>query len=88
MVDKCTISLIHVDTKSHTTTLCVPNFGDVDETVMNDTLKDVNELIEYSITQIPFKVCIAIEARDRVESLDSPLHKHNFMFYVSLHMVS
>ena len=86
MVDQFTISLIHLDTRLHTTTLCTPQIGDVDETVMINTLKDINELIKYSITNISYKECVPKETYIGVDHLVTPLRKSNFMFYVSLDM--
>ena len=87
IVDQCTISLMHVDTNAHAIKTNVPNLVDIDERVMKETLKDVNELIKYALTKIPFKKFIATEACKGVESLDAPLYKCNFMFYLSLCMV-
>ena len=74
IIDLCTISLAHVDTHLNTITLYVPNLGDIDEEVMKETTHDVNELIKHSITNTVFKECIAKDACNVVENLDTPLH--------------
>ena len=54
-VDNCIISLIHVDTRLHTTTSHFPKIGDADATVMKETLEDLNKLIKCSITKISYE---------------------------------
>ena len=49
MVCKDTLSLMHVNTIKHTTTLHVPQFKDANAVVVNETLEDVNELIKCSL---------------------------------------
>ena len=49
MVDKHKLSLLHVEIKLHTTTLCVPKFEDVDKFFIKETLEDINVLIKCSL---------------------------------------
>ena len=66
----------------------VSNLEDIDEDVIIETTHDVNELMKHSITNTAFKECSAKDACNGIPSLDTPSHKNNVMFYLSLCMIN
>ena len=81
MVDKCTLSLIHVGTSVHTTTLCVPKCVDVDESLIKEILKEITELIKCSMNNNLCDEYIVKEACVINKNIDIPLHNSNHMFF-------
>ena len=87
LVEECTISLMHVDSKQRSTTLYVPNLNIVEDCKREMLIADVNKFMEYSLNS-DYGVCNLKEACNKDFNLVSPLESSNYMFYVSICMVN